>query len=208
MIKKLVNAFRLYRFGMFRIYINKLFPQYFQYHRFLIYRHHLNKITDVKARDDIQFAKITDIKDELFEIFRRQFPANEFRERLNNKKHECYVAMKEDEVAGYGWVAREQLFLDSVEKDFKLKKEEVFIHSCYVLQKFRGFGIYPAMLSNILQDCKEEGIKSVFIGVDSSNNGSKRGIEKAGFEYWETLKFLKLAGFRKHSSFKKHENPA
>lgn len=196
MIKKIADAIRLYNFGIFRIYLNKLLPDHIQSQKFLLYRHDLKNLDLRKVKEGIEFIKVEEAGDPVFAKFQERFPAKVFKDRLQDPDRICYVALKNGEVAGYGWVASGHLFLENVNHDFPLNEDECFIYSCYVSKASRGLGIYPAMLNKMLSDCKEKGYRNVFIGVSSSNKGSIRGIEKAGFTFSKRIGYLKMGKFQ------------
>lgn len=70
-------------------------------------------------------------------------------------------------------------------------KEDYEIGPCFTLPKYRGKGIYPAVLRYICKNIGSE--KSVFyMIVDESNQPSIKGIEKAGFVRCGTVRTTKL----------------
>ena len=68
------------------------------------------------------------------------------------------------------------------------------IGDCYTNPVYRGQSIYPSMISKIARKLLvEKNNKVVFMIVDSNNENSKHGIEKAGFKLYakiETYRFL------------------
>jgi len=72
-----------------------------------------------------------------------------------------------------------------------LGKWDYEIGPCFTSPKYRGKGIYPAVLRYICRNFGTE--KSVFyMIVDESNQPSIRGIEKAGFVKCGTVRTTKL----------------
>ncbi len=62
--------------------------------------------------------------------------------------------------------------------------ESAYIHYCYVDPKWRGQGIYPHMLSVIIQNVFEEhNVKKVSITTSQGNISSQRGLSKVGFRF-------------------------
>jgi len=55
------------------------------------------------------------------------------------------------------------------------------IWNCVTLPKFRGHGLYPAMLRFISSSLISEGVESVFISCYDYNMASIAGIKKAGY---------------------------
>lgn len=198
-LKKLYDALRLYKTGIFRIFINKYFSGFFSSESMIIYNYNLQEKDEIKSGDNDQVVikKIEQPQGLLFKKFRKKFPAKEFVSRLNQENKTCYIALSDGEVAGYAWVAINELFIDSLHYNYPMKKDELFIYACYVSKKNRGQGIYPEMLRFILNDSKKLNFRCAYIGVSSSNAGSIRGIEKAGFEKSGKLRFLKVLSYEK-----------
>lgn len=74
-------------------------------------------------------------------------------------------------------------------KSYKLKDDEVFIHYCETAPMARGLGIYPFVLSKIINDFFN---KKKIISVDAKNTPSIRGIKKVGFKERESKGFYKF----------------
>lgn len=62
------------------------------------------------------------------------------------------------------------------------------IGNCVTSEAYRGQSIYPKMIARIAADALSRGVKEVFIIVNTDNVASIRGIEKAGFELFATVK--------------------
>lgn len=61
-----------------------------------------------------------------------------------------------------------------------MKKGDIEIGPCFTRKDFRGKGIYPTVLSCIVEENGPD--KNYYMLVDENNTASKRGMEKAGFE--------------------------
>lgn len=59
-----------------------------------------------------------------------------------------------------------------------LKKNEYEIGPCYTSESFRGKGIYPFVLNQIISDNPNA---NYYMFIDEKNFSSIRGVEKAGF---------------------------
>src|SRR5690554_7562706 len=110
MLKKITGAIRLYKFGIFRMYLNKLLPEYLQIQSFLLYRYELANSENTKAIHGIEFIKVEQADDPVFRKFQQKFPSKTFENRLQNGNQFCFIAMHKNEVAGYGWVAQQELY--------------------------------------------------------------------------------------------------
>lgn len=207
---KFRTAWKLYRFGMFRILLNRMGSGIFRSQNFLFYSFDLNSsVPKPELKDSaVNFHKIISISDPLFLKFRRKFPDEEFLLRIKQRGENCYLILYQDEIAGYGWVAHQKIFIDAVNRYYSLAPEEFYIYSCYVEKKRRGSGIYPALLRTILYEYQqEETWERGLIGVHSENYGSIHGIEKAGFQFSNKVQYLKFLKYEKWRFFKDRPVP-
>jgi GNAT superfamily N-acetyltransferase len=70
---------------------------------------------------------------------------------------------------------------------------------CYVFESFtrsdaRGRGIYPFGLKGICAWAAQQGLKRVWVGVESGNTASLRAVAKGGFEPQLTISFRRSVG--------------
>lgn len=72
-----------------------------------------------------------------------------------------------------------------------LKKGEYEIGPCRTKMQYRGKGLYPMVLNDIVHSVGEEGAFFYMI-VDETNSSSIKGIEKAGFTRCGTVKVNRL----------------
>src|SRR5205085_7281086 len=94
----------------------------------------------------------------------------------------CYVALVDGAIAGYGWVSFEEEAISELGMSFRLASDEVYIWDCASLPAYRGQRLYPALLSHMLTDLREEGLHRAWIGADSVSLASQKGIILAGFQ--------------------------
>ena len=190
-IQKVRTAWKLYRYGIFSIFLNKLLSGYARFQTFLVYSFDLKTKPHFKS-PSIFMKHVESHHDELFQKFRQKFPADEFVSRMQQKQQKCYVGVRNNEVVAYAWIAFDELYIEAINRTWPLGDDELFIYSCYVDKKSRGGGIYPAMLRKILYDHHQTGIYSrAYIGVNAENAGSIRGIDKAGFQMFNKIKYKK-----------------
>src|SRR5690554_5833714 len=109
MLNKIADAFRLYKFGIFKIYLNKLLPKHLQFQHFLLYQKDLNNLDVYEPENNISFKRVNEVDDPLFVKFQERFPAAEFEKRIQQPDKICYIAFQNDDVAGYGWAAKQEL---------------------------------------------------------------------------------------------------
>jgi GNAT superfamily N-acetyltransferase len=91
----------------------------------------------------------------------------------------AYVAMFEDEPAGYGWSGAHSVGVADIY--WPIPPSSRGLWDFCTLDAWRGRGIYPHLLQAILRSEQTEAEK-FWIGHRADNLASKRGIEKAGFQ--------------------------
>jgi GNAT superfamily N-acetyltransferase len=83
------------------------------------------------------------------------------------------------EVASFGWVT----YRGRVVGGLRLAEApgRAFLYNFYTLERYRGRGLYPALLLAILSSLRREQITEAIIDVSIRNKSSVKGIDKAGF---------------------------
>lgn len=195
-MQKLLNAIRLYRFGTFLLMLNRLFHRFFRYQTIIFYDIDLeDKATHYPKAGELSFRKIRGAGDKYFTKLLRAFPGNDFDERIREPAKEGYIAFYGEQVAGYGWITREEFYIDELNYAYPLMEDEFFIYDCFISPQFRGRGIYPAMLQAILRDYYlYKACRRACIGVASANRGSRRGVSKAGFREFNRITYCRWLG--------------
>ena len=76
-----------------------------------------------------------------------------------------------------------------------LGKKGPVIGDCVTSPEYRGRSIYPFVINKIALESLKEGHKEVFVIVNSGNQASIRGIEKAGFHQFAHVKAKRFLFF-------------
>jgi ribosomal protein S18 acetylase RimI-like enzyme len=108
--------------------------------------------------------------------------AQEFGHRLAAGKR-AYTARVAGELAAYGWVSFNEEFVGELNLRLHLLPGEAYIWDCVTLPAYRRKGLYSALLSYIIAQLHQEGLRRVWIGADLDNLPSQRGIARAGFHH-------------------------
>lgn len=90
-------------------------------------------------------------------------------------KTKVYSVYDEEKVIHTSYVVRGK------EKFAFLKKNDIEIGPCWTHPQYRGFGIYPAVLSSIIRN-ELAGGGTAYMIIREDNTASQRGVSKVGFE--------------------------
>ncbi len=93
--------------------------------------------------------------------------------------HRAYLARMSGQPVAYGWVARAGAAIGELGISFTLPPANRYLWDFFTLPAWRGLGIYPRLLQAILG--WESEATRFWVGHDTPNLASRRGILKAGF---------------------------
>ena len=102
-------------------------------------------------------------------------------QRFATGRH-CYAARVDGKLAAYGWVTFDEEAIGELGLRFRLKAGEAYIWDCATLPPYRGQLLYSALLSYIVSELCAAGLCRVWIGSDTDNFVSQRGMALAGFQ--------------------------
>ncbi|MGE0057561.1 MAG: GNAT family N-acetyltransferase [Dehalococcoidia bacterium] len=124
-------------------------------------------LTVEAAADDGLLARIANLS--IDEVTRRR-----------RDGHRPYLAMLEGKPAGYGWVATRNASIGELDLEVQLPAGHRYLWDFATLPGFRGRGIYPQLLAEIIRrECPPA--TRVWILFAPENLPSGIGIERAGF---------------------------
>ncbi|MDQ3548407.1 MAG: GNAT family N-acetyltransferase [Chloroflexota bacterium] len=98
---------------------------------------------------------------------------------LRREGYRLYVARLGAEVVGYGWAATKTATIGELGVEMRLAPNDRYLWGFVTLSRWRGRGIYPALIQAMLAG--EADADRCWIGHDVGNDASARGILKAGF---------------------------
>lgn len=124
---------------------------------------------------------IREIDDPVLLSFINQISEEEAVNRLAND-HKAYVAFLEGIPAAFGWVASGKARVGELNHEFILPMGHRYLWNFRTLQEFRGLGIYPYLLQQIILAEQPEA-ECLWIIHAPENIASRRGIQKAGFRF-------------------------
>ena len=94
---------------------------------------------------------------------------------------QCYIGRIDGKLATYGWVTFDIEALGELGLSIRLQPGEAYIWDCETPPAYRGQRLYPALLTSILGEMKRIGLRRVWVGADSDNIASQKGMALAGF---------------------------
>jgi RimJ/RimL family protein N-acetyltransferase len=121
--------------------------------------------------------------------------AAEFGRRLASGRR-CYAAWVGEELAAYGWVSFDHEYVGELNLRLRLLPDEAYIWDCVTLPAFRRNGLYSALLDQIADQLRREGLRRLWIGADLANLPSQRGIARAGFRHAADLLIERVLAMR------------
>jgi hypothetical protein len=106
-------------------------------------------------------------------------PESEVARRLNDGHH-IFLLRVDGQPAAYGWSATGPADIGGLALSFMVPRGERYLWDFVTLPAYRGRGLYPLLLQEILR--RQVGEAEWFwIGHEPHNQASRRGILKAGF---------------------------
>lgn len=105
----------------------------------------------------------------------------ETRRRLAND-NKAWVAYYNNTPAAFGWMAMGKARIGELNHEFILPIGHRYLWNFRTLEEFRGLGIYPLLLQQIIKD-ERFNADCFWILHAPENKASERGITKAGFTF-------------------------
>lgn len=172
---------------------------FYDYQVYYIYQKALNVTSEGTAMPKIQNSSLNIISnpDQVNELMDNGFDINldlgteEVKRRLNEGAL-LFCVFIGQELAHISWVA----LTNKAKMDFIPLyidyQNEAYIENCVTTPRYRGMGLYPYTLCQILQFLETKNKTRVKIATQKANTRSIKGITKAGFEIWGSKKLFKI----------------
>ncbi|HVX89792.1 MAG TPA: GNAT family N-acetyltransferase [Gemmatimonadales bacterium] len=103
--------------------------------------------------------------------------------------HRAYIATSEGIPAAFGWVATRAATMGELGLTLRIGADERYLWNFVTLPAFRGRGIYPRLLQDIIATEASRGSERFWIAYAPENHASAAGIRKAGFSHVAELSF-------------------
>ena len=108
--------------------------------------------------------------------------------------NKIFVANYQFKPIAYIFVTKTNCWVEEIADKLQLGSNEVYLYDAYTNSEYRGNRIYPYLISNVARFYKERDYSCALIFTTSSNNRSKRGIQRAGFVCYQVIDFYNFGG--------------
>ena len=113
----------------------------------------------------------------------------------------CYVAFMDTEPIGHIWICDGEWRLKDEDEGRSLPQRSVFLYDALTCEKWRGNGVYQALISMSVTDLISKGYKNLYMLVDDRNLPAQHAPEKLGFRrtehYIRLYRCLKVFNYRR-----------
>lgn len=116
--------------------------------------------------------------------------ATTFRSRLSDDVM-CFIVEDGQKILHASWVTTSAAWAREVQALLTPPAGDAYVYESFTRADARGRGIYPFALAGMVTYLADAGIRRVWVGVESSNEPSRRAIAKAGFEEGFQIKFCR-----------------
>ena len=109
----------------------------------------------------------------------------------------CYVARVDRNIAAYGWVSFVEEYVGELALHLKMLPDEAYIWNCVTLPDFRREYLYSTLLTYIVGELQKDHVSRLWIGADTENVASQKGIARAGFIHVADLVITRVKTLRR-----------
>jgi hypothetical protein len=92
----------------------------------------------------------------------------------------AYAVTVDRKLAHISWLLPAQAMERDLPRVFRPLADEAEITGCETLPQYRGRGIYPFAVRNLIEVVRRDGIRRILMKTSADNRASRAGIEKAG----------------------------
>ena len=173
--------------------LKTIFKSLYRNQLILVYSNELEQINFneivINQKYDIRKGTINDLEhiDDLEKIVPWEFRCHQF-----DNVQDYFICTCDNRTQHISWI----YYRRDPNRIIMLKPNEAEIKYCLTSKKYRGHGIYPAVLNVISNYLYNKGYVRVYVCVNNDNYASIRGIEKAGFKLVGKVKLKKIIGFQ------------
>lgn len=167
------------------ILLNRILKGIFHIYKEKLYTLVIGNENNVQAKIELSFVEITHENYTLVKDLKGKSYLRKFKKMLNMSDYGVFACINGKPI-GYGWAKFEN------SRDYFYVIKDCYLCRFFVTPKFRGLGVYPTLIRELLNIVyREKGIERFFIAVEHDNYPSIRGIEKVGFKFLQENKFVR-----------------
>jgi len=115
----------------------------------------------------------------------------------------CYVAYMQGKPIGHIWISQGKWHFRDADIWLSLPRGSAFLYDARVREEWRGYRVYPALISQAVDDLLASGYERLYLFGDERNAPALSAIAKLGFrctEHWiRTYRILRFCKFRRDS---------
>lgn len=104
-----------------------------------------------------------------------------FLERIGDATTRCFIVEDSGRIAHASWVTTSGAWTREIGGYLCPPPGDAYVYESFTHPNARGKGMYPIALRGILEELHRDRVGRVWVGVDESNEPSRRAIGKAGF---------------------------
>jgi len=172
----------------------------FTYRHNIFYENDLESIIETKPKIQIntkqatlaQMGKLAEKSAEERGVNKAEYMARLLR-RLKRGDW-CFVAERNDDIAGYAWVAFRDLYLMEMDAWVKLGGDEAVIYDVYTFLGYRGMGVATKIIEIAIRQLIKNDYKRVYASILRENRPSRKAFEKLNFYPAGSITFFKIFG--------------
>ena len=110
----------------------------------------------------------------------------------------CVAYTHDSDIVSYCWISFARECIGEANCDIVMPPGMAYIWDCATIPTFRGHGLYPALLRQIVAELRDAGLERFWIAAVQSNHASQQGIAKAGFRHVATVGYLRIGPWHVH----------
>jgi len=109
-----------------------------------------------------------------------------------------WTAQHEGKILSYCWATHEPVEIGEIQCIMAPRGDEVYLYDAFTFAEYRGQNLYPALLQQVLDYNRQQGVRRALIFVLSDNTASIRGVQKAGFREFQRVTYQNVLGFARY----------
>ncbi len=106
----------------------------------------------------------------------------------------CFAALHEGDIVSYCWMAQGKIGIEEINLAVSTLPDEVYLYDAFTLGPWRGKGLYPVVLKEMLLYAGLNDNSRALIFVAADNTASRRGVLKAGFLEFQVVSYISILG--------------